>query len=498
MSRESDAPGPTSRRDFLKGVGAGATVGGLAPTPSPAALPKAAALLLTDSEVRGIGYHLGSALVERITPSARIVLRRDLENGHDPAAVAIHLTTGERIGYIPREENRSIAALLDAGHDVRAEIVEVDRVEFETRLSGDGKPFPGRVVLQELGLDDDGVRRVRMAEVRPRFKAWLATGAPQDAEPPDPSAVPGWPGWKKLVPEFEPRTLHGQKIRENAAEIQPGIVLSFEDRRTDPDERFQLVLPSGAPIGSLEGDPAESIGRAIDAGLEIKVVVTRVKRDDGAAPDSFGLPWLEVRCQGDPPPLPAREVREFRRQQREAARSVRFQRDMELMVARSTALDAKHRELKAAIAAAQSRAAELIASGDATRIGPWLAERDALVELAKATHLGTFALRPVDNGRERRDGIVVADCDGCTVLIAAGITPGDPAPLDELLATVARLGVDRASLVWVAPQLDDGRKAAIAWLNQQSGKSYRFFGVEVDFTGEPPAPRFRLVAAPGP
>ncbi|MGA2704771.1 MAG: HIRAN domain-containing protein [Isosphaeraceae bacterium] len=54
-----------------------------------------------------------------------LVLTHEKDNPHDPRAVAFHLG-GSHLGYIPRQRNRTIAALLDQGAPLRARITQVD------------------------------------------------------------------------------------------------------------------------------------------------------------------------------------------------------------------------------------------------------------------------------------------------------------------------------------------------------------------------------------
>jgi hypothetical protein len=193
-----------------------------------------------------------------------------------------------------------LAALLDAGHDVRGEITMTGRREFVTRLSGDQKPFGGRMILEELAPDDDGARRVRMAELGPRFRAWLATGVAPDVRPPDPLDVPGWPGWKKLVREHEARDLHRANLAACAGAIQPGFEFGLQDGLAMGVRRFRLTLPDGSIAGHLTTGN-EAIRAALEAGLEVKAVVTRVRRDDNASSNAPGCPWIEVRANGAAP-----------------------------------------------------------------------------------------------------------------------------------------------------------------------------------------------------
>ncbi len=52
-----------------------------------------------------------------------IELRREPDNPHDPRAVALLTAEGEKLGYIPRDRNQEIAALLDRGEQMHARLI---------------------------------------------------------------------------------------------------------------------------------------------------------------------------------------------------------------------------------------------------------------------------------------------------------------------------------------------------------------------------------------
>jgi hypothetical protein len=73
----------------------------------------------------GFQYHDGPDLVEELEPGMELVLIHEVENPHDPRAVAFQLG-GSHLGYVPRERNRTIAALLGQGAPLCARITRVD------------------------------------------------------------------------------------------------------------------------------------------------------------------------------------------------------------------------------------------------------------------------------------------------------------------------------------------------------------------------------------
>jgi hypothetical protein len=55
-------------------------------------------------------------------PGDALDLMREPENPHDADAIAVYWR-GYQLGYLPREENRTLARLLDGGAELRAQVV---------------------------------------------------------------------------------------------------------------------------------------------------------------------------------------------------------------------------------------------------------------------------------------------------------------------------------------------------------------------------------------
>ena len=81
-----------------------------------------------DSDIRLSGVSFGECqqVIRRMNPQEKIHLERKAVNPHDKNAVAvIRSATGEQIGWIPRECNTELAAILDKGMDCRVELIAV-------------------------------------------------------------------------------------------------------------------------------------------------------------------------------------------------------------------------------------------------------------------------------------------------------------------------------------------------------------------------------------
>ncbi len=68
-----------------------------------------------ECHVAGIYYEGRREVVSFLTSSEQVVFKREPEHPHDPNAIAIHTQDGRSIGYIPRDEARRIAPLMDQG-----------------------------------------------------------------------------------------------------------------------------------------------------------------------------------------------------------------------------------------------------------------------------------------------------------------------------------------------------------------------------------------------
>lgn len=85
----------------------------------------------------GFRYHAGHRVWEELTVGDRLELVREPDNRFDPHAVRIEWH-GEKLGYVPRRENATLARALDRGDPLRACINRLvwhpnprERIRFE-------------------------------------------------------------------------------------------------------------------------------------------------------------------------------------------------------------------------------------------------------------------------------------------------------------------------------------------------------------------------------
>ena len=109
-------------------------------TLAPAAGAESIMILVQSSPLAGSQYHALDAVWTQIRPGDRLTLTREPHNRHDRNAVRVDWN-GQKLGYVPRAENRAVAQALDAGEALEARVSAVRddpdpwrRIEFEVFL----------------------------------------------------------------------------------------------------------------------------------------------------------------------------------------------------------------------------------------------------------------------------------------------------------------------------------------------------------------------------
>ncbi len=94
-------------------------------------------ILVQSSPLAGSQFHALKHLHSGLRPGDRLDLVREPDNPHDPMAVRVEWR-GHKLGYVPRKENRAVAAALDRGEPLAARISRLrddpdpwKRLEFE-------------------------------------------------------------------------------------------------------------------------------------------------------------------------------------------------------------------------------------------------------------------------------------------------------------------------------------------------------------------------------
>ena len=81
--------------------------------------PKEQRLLVLKTGIAGLQFYIENeeeqAALNAITPGTELMLFREPENEHDEWAIAVYLTEEDKLGFISRFKNETIARLMDAG-----------------------------------------------------------------------------------------------------------------------------------------------------------------------------------------------------------------------------------------------------------------------------------------------------------------------------------------------------------------------------------------------
>jgi hypothetical protein len=89
--------------------------------------PRTRRVHLKDVYIAGTQYHDMSSNeeIQTLKVCDPLVLRREPENPHDASAIAVFTTSGRKVGYCPRHQNRTVARLMDQGVPVKAYVDKV-------------------------------------------------------------------------------------------------------------------------------------------------------------------------------------------------------------------------------------------------------------------------------------------------------------------------------------------------------------------------------------
>ena len=85
--------------------------------------PEPLLVFLLKTHVAGTYYHDLGQHGEELAFWDALMLVREPQNPYDPQTIAVQIMEGEMIGYIPREKNALLAALMDQGEKLVAYLV---------------------------------------------------------------------------------------------------------------------------------------------------------------------------------------------------------------------------------------------------------------------------------------------------------------------------------------------------------------------------------------
>lgn len=91
-----------------------------------AALAGEVRILVQSSPLAGFRYYAGETLWHDMREGDRLTLVREADNEHDANAVRVEWR-GQKLGYLPRSQNRAVATALDNGEAIDARIAKLRR-----------------------------------------------------------------------------------------------------------------------------------------------------------------------------------------------------------------------------------------------------------------------------------------------------------------------------------------------------------------------------------
>jgi len=83
-------------------------------------------VLVQSSPLAGFLFYAGRELWDEMKAGDALALVREPDNKHDANAVRVEWR-GRKLGYLPRKENRAVAAEMDSGGRVEARIARLNR-----------------------------------------------------------------------------------------------------------------------------------------------------------------------------------------------------------------------------------------------------------------------------------------------------------------------------------------------------------------------------------
>ncbi|MDP3642358.1 MAG: HIRAN domain-containing protein [Bacteroidota bacterium] len=121
-----------NRIDFLKQLLLGGALL-FVPKHSSENVPKATKeIRLSSPYIAGFQYYQGVELEQMLKENDPLMLKRKAQNPHDCNAIEV-FSGSSKLGYLPREENKVIARMMDQGLAVKARIVKVNTEEHPYR-----------------------------------------------------------------------------------------------------------------------------------------------------------------------------------------------------------------------------------------------------------------------------------------------------------------------------------------------------------------------------
>jgi len=91
---------------------------------APLAHAESIKILVQSSPLAGFQYYAGTAKWDEMQVGDALTLVREADNPHDANAIRVEWRN-QKLGYLPRKENRAVAAEMDKGGQVAARIARL-------------------------------------------------------------------------------------------------------------------------------------------------------------------------------------------------------------------------------------------------------------------------------------------------------------------------------------------------------------------------------------
>ena len=87
---------------------------------------------LSSPYIAGFQYYQGVDVEQMLKENDCLILKRESQNVHDCYAIEV-FSSSNKLGYLPREENKVIARIMDQGITVKGRIVQVNPEAYLSR-----------------------------------------------------------------------------------------------------------------------------------------------------------------------------------------------------------------------------------------------------------------------------------------------------------------------------------------------------------------------------
>ena len=118
-----------------------------------AARPREQRILALKTGIAGVQFYIESeeeqAALDALTPGTELLLYREADNQHDEWAVAVYRNKEDKIGFLSRFKNETIARLMDAG---KRFVCVVDEPEEMAEEAQDGQSRNRHAPTENMSL----------------------------------------------------------------------------------------------------------------------------------------------------------------------------------------------------------------------------------------------------------------------------------------------------------------------------------------------------------